>query len=397
METAPPACSTSSSSTSRPTPCASPGIATSTCARPTAGASGDAPPRSCASTAASTPGGSTTRSRTRREGPALTAGGRERTRLTNGRGLRIAIIGAGPGGLCMGIRLKGAGFDDFEILEKAGGVGGTWYHNRYPGCACDIPSHLYSFSFELKRDWSRPYAPQPEILAYLEHCAEKYGLLPHCRFGDAVQRARWDEEAAEWTLETASGRTRRGRRRGQRHRHVQRDQRARHPGPRHVRRDVLPLREMETGSRSLRRDRGRDRKRGQRRPVRSRDREARRQGPPVPAHGELGGAEGGRPLHGGAARALPRRSRVRARGAAEDLRVARRAARVRTGAERHGRRLPRPDRQGRGSGGARAPGARPSLGRQTAAVLQRLLPGLQPTEPRARDRPDRAHHPERRS
>jgi cation diffusion facilitator CzcD-associated flavoprotein CzcO len=123
------------------------------------------------------------------------------------RELRIAILGAGPGGLCMGIRLKGAGFERFEILEKADGVGGTWYHNRYPGCACDIPSHLYSFSFELKRDWSRPYAPQPEILAYLEHCAAKYGLLPHCRFGDAVRRARWNEAAASWTLELASGRT----------------------------------------------------------------------------------------------------------------------------------------------------------------------------------------------
>jgi cation diffusion facilitator CzcD-associated flavoprotein CzcO len=107
----------------------------------------------------------------------------------------------------MGIRLASAGFERFEILEKAGGVGGTWYHNRYPGCACDIPSHLYSFSFEIKRDWSRPYAPQPEILAYLEHCAEKYGLLPHCRFGDAVTRACWDEATAEWTLELASGRT----------------------------------------------------------------------------------------------------------------------------------------------------------------------------------------------
>jgi len=130
-----------------------------------------------------------------------------RTNGTSGRALRIAIIGAGPGGLCMGIRLKGAGFDRFEILEKATGVGGTWYHNRYPGCACDIPSQLYSFSFESKRDWSRPYASQPEILAYLEHCAEKYGLLPHCRFGDAVRRARWDEAAARWTLELASGRT----------------------------------------------------------------------------------------------------------------------------------------------------------------------------------------------
>ena len=126
---------------------------------------------------------------------------------TSRRELRIAIMGAGPGGLCMGIRLKGAGFERFEILEKASGVGGTWYHNRYPGCACDVPSHLYSFSFEIKRDWSRPYAPQPETLAYLEHCAEKYGLLPHCRFGDAVRRARWDEAAAGWTLELASGRT----------------------------------------------------------------------------------------------------------------------------------------------------------------------------------------------
>lgn len=128
------------------------------------------------------------------------------THGTNGRGPRIAIIGAGPGGLCMGIRLKAAGLDRFEILEKAGGVGGTWYYNRYPGCACDIPSHLYSFSFEPKCDWSRPYAPQPEILAYLEHCAAKYGLLPHCRFGDGVERARWDEAAAQWTLELASGR-----------------------------------------------------------------------------------------------------------------------------------------------------------------------------------------------
>ena len=130
-----------------------------------------------------------------------------RTNARSRQELRIAIIGAGPGGLCMGIRLKGAGFERFEILEQAGGVGGTWYHNRYPGCACDIPSHLYSFSFEIKRDWSRPYAPQAEILAYLEHCAEKYGLLPHCRFGDAVRRARWDEAAARWTLEFASGRT----------------------------------------------------------------------------------------------------------------------------------------------------------------------------------------------
>ena len=122
-----------------------------------------------------------------------------------GRVPHIAIIGAGPGGLCMGIRLKQAGVERFEILERADGVGGTWYHNRYPGCACDVPSHLYSFSFEPKPDWSRPYAPQPEILGYLEHCAEKYGLLPHCRFGDAVRSARWDDDTAQWTLERERG------------------------------------------------------------------------------------------------------------------------------------------------------------------------------------------------
>ena len=121
------------------------------------------------------------------------------------RGLRIVIIGAGPGGLCMGIRLKQAGFDDFLLLEKAGGVGGTWYHNRYPGCACDIPAHLYSFSFEIKRDWSRPYASQPEILAYMEHVAKKYQLLPHCRFGSGVRKATWDDGCASWTLELETG------------------------------------------------------------------------------------------------------------------------------------------------------------------------------------------------
>jgi len=118
---------------------------------------------------------------------------------------RIAIIGAGPGGLCMAARLAQEGFDDFVVLEKASGVGGTWYHNRYPGCACDIPSHLYSFSFEIKRDWSRPYAPQAEILDYMEHVARKYGVLPHCRFGCAVRGATWDEDRGAWKLALESG------------------------------------------------------------------------------------------------------------------------------------------------------------------------------------------------
>ena len=121
------------------------------------------------------------------------------------RDLRIAIIGAGPGGLCMAIKLKEAGFENFVLLEKGDGVGGTWRHNQYPGCACDIPSLLYSFSFEVKRDWSRPYAPQSEILAYMEMCAEKYGILPHCRFRSGVESAVWNESEALWTLALESG------------------------------------------------------------------------------------------------------------------------------------------------------------------------------------------------
>ena len=91
---------------------------------------------------------------------------------------RVAVIGAGPGGICAVIALKDAGFDDVVVLERQDGVGGTWHQNRYPGCACDVPSHLYSFSFAVKRDWSRPYAPQPEILEYMEDLAESRGVLP---------------------------------------------------------------------------------------------------------------------------------------------------------------------------------------------------------------------------
>jgi len=105
----------------------------------------------------------------------------------------------------MAIRLKQAGFEDFVIFEKSSRLGGTWNHNRYPGCACDIQSHLYSYSFEFKRDWSRPYAPQPEILAYMDHCANKYGILPHCRFDDGVRSASWDEESSRWELCLESG------------------------------------------------------------------------------------------------------------------------------------------------------------------------------------------------
>lgn len=119
----------------------------------------------------------------------------------------IAILGAGVGGLCMGIRLRRAGITSFTIFEKSRDVGGTWLDNTYPGAGCDVPSHLYSFSFEPNPWWSRRYSLQPEILAYLRHCARKYGIYPHVRFGTEIAGARFDEAAARWELRTTAGET----------------------------------------------------------------------------------------------------------------------------------------------------------------------------------------------
>ena len=118
---------------------------------------------------------------------------------------RVIIIGAGPGGLCTAIKLREAGIEDFVILEKAAGVGGTWWHNRYPGAECDVKSHLYSFSFELKTDWSRPFAGQAEILTYLQHVAHTYGLHPYLRFEHTVRAAHWQEADSHWQVETSDG------------------------------------------------------------------------------------------------------------------------------------------------------------------------------------------------
>jgi cation diffusion facilitator CzcD-associated flavoprotein CzcO len=117
----------------------------------------------------------------------------------------IVIIGAGFAGLCMAIRLKQAGYHRFVILEKDDDLGGTWRDNKYPGCACDVPSHMYSFSFELNPNWSRMFAPQPEIWAYLRRCADKYGVAGHIRYGRAVERMEWDDTAGRWSVITATG------------------------------------------------------------------------------------------------------------------------------------------------------------------------------------------------
>src|SRR5881392_1750486 len=94
---------------------------------------------------------------------------------------RIGILGAGFGGLGMAIRLKQVGIDDFVIWERDTEVGGTWWANTYPGCQCDIPSHLYSFSFAPNPDWTRTYPLQPELKRYLRECTERYGVRDHIR------------------------------------------------------------------------------------------------------------------------------------------------------------------------------------------------------------------------
>ena len=121
------------------------------------------------------------------------------------RRVHVAIIGAGHSGLCMGMRLKQAGVDDFLILEKAATLGGTWRDNTYPGASCDAPSFLYSFSFAQKTDWSRRFAWQPELLGYSTELAVRHGLLSHCRFAAEVLRACYDDNANTWTLTCSDG------------------------------------------------------------------------------------------------------------------------------------------------------------------------------------------------
>ncbi|MFU8764371.1 MAG: flavin-containing monooxygenase [Haliea sp.] len=118
---------------------------------------------------------------------------------------QVIIIGAGMSGLCMGIRLQAMGISDFLILEKSAGVGGTWFDNTYPGACCDVPSVLYSYSFEPNPNWSRKYSPHHEIRAYFEHCADKYGLRNRLRLSTAVRSAHFDESAGEWEVTLASG------------------------------------------------------------------------------------------------------------------------------------------------------------------------------------------------
>ncbi len=120
--------------------------------------------------------------------------------------LSVGIIGAGPGGLALGIFLRKAGFDDFTIFDREDGVGGTWRVNTYPGLACDVKSHLYSYSFDLNPRWSRMWSGgQAEILEYFERCARRYRLDAHLRLNTEIVSARWDTASRTWRLGTATG------------------------------------------------------------------------------------------------------------------------------------------------------------------------------------------------
>src|SRR5215472_16008193 len=114
--------------------------------------------------------------------------------------VHVLIVGAGFSGICMGIQLLEAGMKNFLVIEKSDDLGGTWYENRYPGCACDVPAHLYSFSFERNPDWTRMFAGQLEILQYLKSCVQRYGLAPYVRFKTRFCEAAWDEAAAHWRI-----------------------------------------------------------------------------------------------------------------------------------------------------------------------------------------------------
>ncbi len=117
----------------------------------------------------------------------------------------IGVVGGGFGGVGAVVMLKRAGYEDVTVFERGERIGGVWHHNTYPGAACDVPSHLYEFSFAPNPRWSRRYAPGPEIQAYLTDVASRHGVLDRIRTGVEVQRADWNSASAKWCLETSAG------------------------------------------------------------------------------------------------------------------------------------------------------------------------------------------------
>ncbi|HXW58205.1 MAG TPA: NAD(P)/FAD-dependent oxidoreductase, partial [Solirubrobacteraceae bacterium] len=132
--------------------------------------------------------------------PAAAQPGASRTRS-----VEVLIVGAGFGGIATAIELRKHGIEDVTILERAPDLGGTWWYNTYPGCCCDVPSHLYSFSYAQRRDWTRLCSPQDEIHDYLHDVSRSFGIDPLIRTGVTVTNCRWDEQRCRWKVETAAG------------------------------------------------------------------------------------------------------------------------------------------------------------------------------------------------
>ena len=158
---------------------------------------------------------------------------------------RVAVIGAGPGGIAMALALARGGYD-FTIFDRAEGFGGTWRNNTYPGAACDVPSHFYSYSFALNPRWSKTFAGQPEILAYLEKVADDNHLAGHLVARTLVTSLRWSDTDRRWTLEIEGRRYTRVRRRGHRGGNVGHPQHSRYPRRREIPRAGISL--VELGS-----------------------------------------------------------------------------------------------------------------------------------------------------
>lgn len=126
---------------------------------------------------------------------------------SSGKNLRIAVLGAGMSGLATVAKLKQAGYRNIDLFEKSEGVGGTWRDNTYPGCGCDVPSHLYSYSFDLNPDWDYKWSLQPQILQYFEDFADRFGVRQHCHFNSEITDCRYDDKAHTWTLTKKDGST----------------------------------------------------------------------------------------------------------------------------------------------------------------------------------------------
>ena len=313
---------------------------------------------------------------------------------------RVVVIGAGFGGIGMGIALRRAGIEDFLIVDKGDGPGGTWRDNTYPGAACDVPAHLYSFSFRPGR-WSGRFPPQREILAYLCDLAEENGLGPHLRLGSGVTACRFDEGRALWDLTLGNGDT------------IQASAVVSAVGQ--LNRPALPdiagrgdfagpswhSARWDHGADLDGQARGRRGHRGQRDPVRARDRQDRRPRGRLPAHPALRAAQDRPALRRGRAgllRPVPGGAQGRPAAHLPLRRVAHQ--RLRPVAQAPGGTdatvAPPAQHADHRPGAARQVRPRLRDGLQAGAVLQRLVSGAGPPERGPRHRPDRAHRRRRR-